>query len=211
VRGVSPSDDALFEAWIQWKRDWEKSKGAPPDSAIAGTGSAAKVRQMLRNEVKRQVIAWFARRVAVPGPQTACVQRTSPRLPGRDRFRPRKAIRSHIQFLRAGLRVGNLNYVLYPYYWAERARWTRSNEVSAANPDLERFLKLVPRAWWYRASSNGSAVLHWLAFREPFLGPTTPLPGDPLFVSLAQEIRDLTQPPTDGELGDSWRLESARR
>jgi hypothetical protein len=49
-----------------------------------------------------------------------------------------------------------------------------------------------------------SAVLHWLAFREPFLGRPLPLPGDPLFVSLAQEIRDLTQPPTDGELGDSW-------
>jgi hypothetical protein len=196
--------DALFEAWIQWKRDWETEQGrAAGLQLITGAGSAAKVEEMLRNEVKRQVIAWLLDESPFQGRNgLRAANAPSWREIDFDLARQSAAI---IQFFEQAFEWGNLNYVLYPYYWAERARWDTLNEVSAANPDLERFLKAgSARVVVPARPAMASAVLHWLAFREPFLGRPLPLPGDPLFVSLAQEIRDLTQPPTDGELGDSW-------
>lgn len=201
--------DALFEAWIQWKRDWETEQGRTAGlQLITGVGSAAKVEETLRNEVKRQVIAWLLDESPFQG-------RNGLRPPGGaasawreidfDLARQSAAI---IQFFEQAFEWGNLNYVLYPYYWAERSRWDTLNEVSAANPDLERFLKAgSARVVVPARPAMTCAVLHWLAFREPFLGRPLPLPGDPLFVSLAQEIRDLTQPPADGEAGDSWEAQ----
>lgn len=198
--------DALFEAWIQWKRDWETEQGrAAGLQLISGEGSAAKVEETLRNEVKRQVIAWLLDESPFQGRNA--LRPTNAAAPSWreidfDLARQSAAI---IQFFEQAFEWGNLNYVLYPYYWAERLRWDQLNEISAANPDLERFLKAgSARVVVPARPAMASAVLHWLAFREPFLGRPLPLPGDPLFVSLAQEIRDLTQPPTDGEFGDSW-------
>jgi hypothetical protein len=48
------------------------------------------------------------------------------------------------------------------------------------------------------------AVAHWLLYRQPWYGGPAPLPGSPLYVSVAQEIRDQTEPPPNGEPGDSW-------
>jgi hypothetical protein len=60
-------------------------------------------------------------------------------------------------------------------------------------------------------------VFHWLMTQEPFMGDPLPLPGDipgeepgdppkqdPMYVSIAQEIRDLTGMPEGGEACDSW-------
>ena len=39
---------------------------------------------------------------------------------------------------------------------------------------------------------------------DPLLPPFMPLPGEPLFISVAAEVRDLTQPPEGGIPGESW-------
>jgi hypothetical protein len=49
-----------------------------------------------------------------------------------------------------------------------------------------------------------NAVHHWLLYREPFLGLPMPVPDDPMFVSIASEIRDMSHPPADGIPGESW-------
>jgi hypothetical protein len=46
--------------------------------------------------------------------------------------------------------------------------------------------------------------MHWLLFRQPWGGGPAPLPGQELYVSLAQEIKDQLVPPEDGEPGESW-------
>jgi hypothetical protein len=43
------------------------------------------------------------------------------------------------------------------------------------------------------------AVQYWLIYKKPFLGKSLPLPCDKLFVSVASEIRNMTESPADGE------------
>ena len=45
---------------------------------------------------------------------------------------------------------------------------------------------------------------HWLLWQEPFLGEPLPLPGDPLYVAVATEIRDIKDSPAGGIAGYSW-------
>ena len=55
-----------------------------------------------------------------------------------------------------------------------------------------------------------NAINYWLIYRQPFLGRGLPLPGDKLFVALAQEIRNLTDTTIDGEaVGRSWDVKTA--
>ena len=199
--------DALFEAWNQWKREWETAQSAAAElQLIAGEGSAAKIEELLRNEVKRQVIAWLLEASPFQGMDAlmppAAVGTAAWREIDFDRARTSAPI---IQFFEQAFEWGNLGYILYPYFWADRSRWDELNDITSANPDYERFLKAgSARVVVPARPAMAVAVLHWLVFREPFLGRPLPLPGHPMYVSLAKEIRDLTQPPTDGVPGDSW-------
>lgn len=119
-------------------------------------------------------------------------------------------IRAHdvapgIQFMEQAFEWANLTYIPYPYFWGRRDEWDDLNAVKGADPTLVRFLRagsvrvVVPAK---RAFEK--AVLHFLVYGEPFLGDPLPIPGEDLYVSIATEIHDLTQPPGDGEPGASW-------
>jgi hypothetical protein len=198
--------DALFEAWTQWKRDWEAAQARAAElQLITGEGSAAKVEELLRNEVKRQVIAWLLEASPFQGLDALAPAVGQPPSWREIDFDLARASAPIIQFFEQAFEWGSLSYILYPYFWADRTRWDELNDITSANPDYERFLKAgSARVVVPARPAMASAVMHWLVYRRPFLGRPLPLPGDPLYVSLAQEIRDLTQPPTDGVPGDSW-------
>jgi hypothetical protein len=199
--------DALFEAWSAWKRDWDADRGRAAEIALLSSGgSSTQVMQIIRDEIKRQVIAWLlgpASFHGMPGLQPAA---TGPDPSWRDiQYDAARSSAPTIEFLEQAFEWGSLNYMLYSYFWAEGARWDELQQVQHPNPDMERFLKagsarvVVPA----RPAMIG-AVQNWLIYQEPFFGRPLPIPGDPLFVSVAQEIRDLTEPPAGGEPGDCW-------
>jgi hypothetical protein len=113
----------------------------------------------------------------------------------------------NIQFLEQCLEWSNLSWVTYPYFWADRARWSELMDLETADPDLGNFVRagsirvVVPARPGFAA-----AVAHWLLYRQPWLGGPAPLPGSPLYVSIAQEIRDQAMSPPDGEPAESWEV-----
>ena len=105
---------------------------------------------------------------------------------------------------------GNLTYVCYPYFWARGSKWDELATTESADPDFGRFLRAGSvRVVLGARPGFESAVMHWLQYGEPFLGDTLPLPGDPLYVSVATEIMDLTGAPDDGEAGECWETRIA--
>jgi hypothetical protein len=47
-------------------------------------------------------------------------------------------------------------------------------------------------------------VLWYAFFKEPWLGGPSPAPCDPLYVSVAQEVMDMTDAPDEGVPGIAW-------
>lgn len=205
--------DALFEAWSQWRREWEnaQTRRAELEAVFGGSGSAERLQQIMREEVKRQVIAWlleepdFAGRPGLadlPASGTTTDKSAPWRNPD-----PLQVLQdaSVIQFMEQAFEWGNIQILPYPYYWASKEDWAKLQGISHPNPDFERFLKAgSARVVLSARPAFKSAVLHWLIYRRPFFGRPLPLPGDSIFVSIAEEIRSQTQPPDDGIPGDSW-------
>jgi hypothetical protein len=207
--------DALYQAWSQWQRDWQAAQDRAKDmQLITGGGSATKIADLMRTEIKRQVISWlldaspFGGIDAMKPPAAAPGGAPPSSPPWREiDFAKARASAPTIQFLEQAFEWGNMSYLLYPYFWAKRERWDELNKLESANPEFEQFLKAgSARVVLPVRPAMTDAVKHWLVYQQPFFGQPMPLPGDPLFVSLADEIHDLTQPPADGEAGNSWEV-----
>lgn len=200
--------DALHTAHDLWLREWRAAQsqgGRPTELAERSPGRHT---EMIKAEIRRHVMAWllgespFMGRPAMPAP--------TPDLDPTPDIDVPLALSSAatIQFLEQCFEWTNLAYVPYPYYWADRERWPALMDLETNDPALGQFLRagsirvVVPARRGF-----GAAVAHWLTYRQPWLGGgTPPVPGHPLFVSVAQEIRDQTMPPPDGEPGESWEV-----
>jgi hypothetical protein len=168
-------------------------------------GKDRRVNQIIRDEIKRQVIAWLLGPAQFAGmPALQPDDTSNPSWRDID-YNAARTTAPTIEFLEQAFEWGNLNFMLYPYYWADRSQWDDLQQIQHPNPDMERFLKAgSARVVVPARPAMAGAVQNWLIYQEPFFGRPLPVPGDPLFVSVAQEIRDLTEPPPDGEPSDSW-------
>jgi hypothetical protein len=204
--------DGLRGAYDLWLREWRaaQARNGPPDSTLAER-SPARHAEMIRAEIRRHVVAWllgespFQGRpaVGVPAPAIVPPPDTTPDID----VDAALAAAADIQFLEQCLEWANLSWVAYPYFWADRQRWAELMDLETVDPELGRFVRagsvrvVVPA----RPGFAG-AVAHWLLYRQPWRGGPAPLPGSPLYVSIAQEIRDQAEPPPDGEPGESWEV-----
>jgi len=198
--------DALYAAWGEWTREYNAAllRQSLVGSSASDAGSSQRNEEIIREELKRQVITWllsdeqFAGRPALRADQNAAgfhsldiatARRTAPT----------------IQFLEQAFEWGNMMYMFYPYYWAAGADWPDRAQITANDPDFELFLKagssrvVVP----VRPAFN-DAVKNWLMYQVPFITGQLPSLGDPLFVAIDREIRDLTSPLDGGIAEDTW-------
>lgn len=202
--------DALYSAWSQWNSDWEsaQTRDALVQALPSGQSSPMRNAQIVRDEIKRQVVSWlldespFHGRPALQPPQTDPNGAETWRSVDLDEAR---SVAPTIQFLEQAFEWSNMSYIFYPYYWADAQRWDDLADLSDGDPDFERFLSAgSARVVVPARPGMEAAVHHWLLYLEPFLGQPMPLPGEPMYVSVATEVRDLTLPPEDGEPGESW-------
>ncbi|SFV04196.1 hypothetical protein SAMN05216350_11922 [Polaromonas sp. YR568] len=202
--------DALFSAWNDWNQTWQNAQDrrALVSELPVGESSPGRNLQTVRDELKRQVIAWLLDESPFIGRDglKAVTPDSNGALPWRETdFAKARVDAATIQFFEQVFEWGNMAYVFYPYYWAGRGNWDELSTLEGVDPEFERFLKagscrvVVPARPGMEA-----AVHHWLLYQEPFLGRPMPLPGDSLFVSVAAEVRDMTQPPEGGIPGESW-------
>jgi hypothetical protein len=191
--------DTLLGAHDAWDRAWRAEKARVNVGAAAVMErSPARNAEMIRDEIKRHVIAWLLDENPFTG-RGAVAGEYDPQMP--------KAldIASEIQFLEQALEWTNLNYVPYPYYWAGQESWGDLMGLETVDPDLGRFLRCGSARVVVPARPDlTEAVAYWLLYRQPWLGGPPPVPGSADYLSAAAEIRDLTQPPPDGEPGESW-------
>jgi hypothetical protein len=204
--------DGLRSSYDLWLREWraEQSRGDRPSGAFTER-SPARHQEMIRAEIKRHIVGWllgespFEGRSAVVEPPAA----PAPPLDSTPDIDVSAALEAapDIQFLEQCLEWTNLSWVTYPYFWADRKRWAELIGLETVDPELGRFLRagsirvVVPA----RPGFAG-AVGHWLLYRQPWYGGPAPLPGSPLYLSIAQEIRDQAMPPPDGQPGESWEV-----
>ncbi|HET9410963.1 MAG TPA: hypothetical protein VFO75_03675 [Candidatus Dormibacteraeota bacterium] len=205
VQGVY---DALRAAYDTSMREWRAQEAMAGQPATLAERSPARQAEMVQTELRRHVISWLLGESPFMG-RPAVSTAPPPPDPALD-IEVDAALDSAatIQFLEQCLEWSNLAWVAYPYYWADRQRWPDLMDLETVDPALGDFLRagsvrvVVPA----RPGFSG-AVLHWLTYRQPWLGGScAPVPGQPMYVSVAREIRDQLMPPPDGEPGESWEV-----
>jgi hypothetical protein len=206
--------DALYSAWSDWNKAWQSAQQnrALTGSLPVGESTLDRNEQAVRSELKRQVIGWLLNESPFQGRNSLLPPGGPPPVPPalwRDMdILAALASAPIIQFLEQAFEWANLTFVFYPYYWADRQSWDAINGVTAIDSSFESFLKAgSARVVVPARPGMESAVHHWLLYQEPFLGRPMPIPGDPMYVSVATEIRDLLVPPEDGIPGESWEAQ----
>lgn len=204
--------DVLYNAWARWNRDYESSRQTSTMFGLAPTGerSPLKNRKVIVEELKRQIIAWLLEESPFAG-RGSLKPRT-----GNEAWRDidvnqTVANAPIIQFFEQAFDWPSMAWLFYAYYWADKSNWTELASLEANDPEMEAFLRagsarvLVPVR-----KSFEDAVKYWLVYRQPFLGRGLPLPGHPLFVALADEIRNLTESSVEGlPVGRAWDVKTA--
>jgi len=198
--------DTLLGAWQTQKREYqaEISRLGLDRQALAERASSRNA-EMIRHEIKRHIMGSLLVESPFDGKPALIEQAPSG---GVDIDVPAAiAVGDVVQFLEQAFEWGNLTYVPYPYYWADRPQWGALMDLEANDTDLARFLGagscrvVVPARPGF-----ASAVNHWLTFRQPWGGGVAPLPGQPQYLDIATEIRELDQPPEGGIAGTSWDI-----
>lgn len=217
--------DILLEAWRAWDQAYrteQLQKGGAALTPINST-SPARNKEIVFEELKRQVIKWLLNDQGFNGLDAMNGFHSNNPDPSKEEWKEYDILKAwreapKLQFLEQAFEWGNLTYMLYPYYWARGEKWNSLADLQGADPEFIRFLRagsarvIVPARPGFDL-----AVMNWLYFQEPFMGDPLPLPGDmpvdrpgdapkkdPLYVSIAQEVRDLTGIPEDGEPCDCW-------
>lgn len=197
--------DALLDAWQGWDQAYrtaqlqKRAQGGPQGWDVT---SPARNLELIRDELKRQVISWLLNDQAFAGRDAMVNRNNIWDLMDLDLA---KQYAPQIQFFEQAFEWANMTYVCYPYYWARGARWPDLTAIEAADPTFAHFLRAgSARVVVPARPGMEQAVKYWLAYCEPDLGGPLPVPGDDDFLSIAQEIRDLIAPMAGGEPGPSW-------
>ena len=166
--------------------------------------------RVIRNELKKHCLSIITRQwYADPNGMLA----TDP--PSFD-FNVAAARGAFIRFFEQAFEWDQLQYVCYPYYWAQRSTWAERFRRSEVDPAFQEFMQagsarvVVPVRPGFEA-----AVLHFLETLEAtgvgeiWNGIGDP-PGinSPLYVSIVREIQERTNAPL-GEIavGTPWKTQ----
>lgn len=112
-----------------------------------------------------------------------------------------------VQFIEQAFEWHNMSYVLYPYFWGAKSRWSALEPIATTDPEFDAFLRsgsarVVISA--RRGLENAANAFIDFGILWGFKAP--PVPGDEEYISVAQEISDLTRGSSDGEPLESWEV-----
>jgi hypothetical protein len=209
---------SAFEAWQLETYDRLKEAQRAASDAYAEALNAADVRrddlitgrppernrETVQEELKRQVIEFLMqdtlRGYDLKGPE-------DPDVGPPTRLAEATAAAPLIQFLEQAFEWGNITYIMYPYYWADDGHWKDLEGLDGTDPEYVRFLRsgsarvIVPARPGFE-----SAVMYFAVTGDPWLGGAPPIPGDELYISVAQEIQEMNSAPDDGEPIGLWEV-----
>jgi hypothetical protein len=191
---------AAHQSALDAQREAEQARAIGAGIVVEGD-SPARNSEIVREELKRLAIemligADFRGRPATTRPANA------PREVDLAEAARRTA---EVQFFEQAFEWEKLSYVLYGYYWAGAADWPELARLTGNDEEYARFLRsgsarvVLP----VRPGLERDAQLY-LWYGLLWGGGPAPAPGDPEYISVAQEIMAQTEAPDDGIPGDSW-------
>ena len=105
------------------------------------------------------------------------------------------------KFLEQAFEWSIKDYTFYPYYWANRAEWKKMYLSESVDPLFRSFLQAgMARVIVTVKPGFEEAVQYFLVTGKVWFGGITPVIGDPLYMSIAQEMRE----PTGKPQGKYW-------
>jgi hypothetical protein len=206
--------ETLLAAWTRWQREADSAReaGLMFGTSVLAEGSSSDNRQVIVEELKRQIISWLLEEVPFKGRPGMKPRKRDDKTPWRE-FDTSQVLQdaATVQFFEQAFDWSNLGWIFYPYYWASQDDWVELAGNRASDPEFERFLRSgAARVLLPVRPSFEKAVKYWIAFRKPFLGKGLPLPNHPMFISLASEVRNLTEAAADGQPVDrAWDVKTS--
>ena len=168
---------------------------------IAGV-SPARAREIEQTELKKHVLTLVRGQSPAAYPDPWQAGDDGPVL---DATKPP---RDELMFLEQAFEWENLRYVFYPYFWADAGRWPDLADISGADALFCAFMRagsarvVVPARPGYEDQVN--FYVHTLI---PWGGLGAPVPDEPGYLSIADEVQALTGPARDGvPVGNSWEV-----
>lgn len=119
-----------------------------------------------------------------------------------------------IQFFEQAFDWEQLTYLFYPYFWGRKKKWVANSNESDPDPMFMEFLQAgAARVVVPASRAYNDAVLYFLWSDKPNLrerlwkGGPTPTINDPLYKSIADEIRNQTDDLAGAKPeGDPWEF-----
>jgi hypothetical protein len=117
------------------------------------------------------------------------------------------SVAPEVQFLEQALEWETLSYICYPYYWADSSRWPDLAVIEGNDSDFADFLR-AGSARVVLAARPGfeDQVNFYVVFGVLWGGGPMPAPGDPDYLSIADEIKAQQQRPIDVTVIDTWQV-----
>jgi len=105
------------------------------------------------------------------------------------------------KFLEQAFEWSIKDYTFYPYYWADRKQWQEMYLSESIDPLFRSFLQAgLARVIVTVKPGFEEAVQYFLTTGQVWFGGETPIIGDPLYMSIAQEMQE----PIGKPQGNYW-------
>ena len=84
-----------------------------------------------------------------------------------------------------------MSYNFYPFYWGNSAEWKDLYQFETNDPTYRSFMQAgMARVVVTVKPGFESAVMHYMAFGQIWNGGQTPILGNPLYLSLVDELKE---------------------
>jgi hypothetical protein len=191
--------DAIMRAHQLRVEDYEVRKARAEaealgtgESPLAGSANPTENQIVQRRELRRSVvhhllgyspdIGVFAGDAVTPGDEE-----NPPQLD----LDVAAAERDPIAFFEQAFEWGNMTWVHYPYYWANREKWAEDSRRSSADPVWGAFLSAgASRAVVPVRPEFEAAMALYLAIGIIWNGGQVPTIGDPAYLGIAEEVAE---------------------
>jgi hypothetical protein len=199
-------DQLSAEYRLQQERHFEEAASKAVGNGVEIQGSSpTRNAEVVREEIKRSMISLLSNgRYPPAGASTGLTDDdTGPQ------FDLDYAARTgpEVQFIEQAFEWENMTYVLYPYYWADKANWVELADIESEDAEFDRFLRCGSARVVVPARPGlEDQVRIYVDTGVLWGGGPVPAPGDPEYISVAEEIKAMGLAPPDGESGEWWDI-----
>ena len=111
---------------------------------------------------------------------------------------------SFATFLEQAIEWDIMSYNFYPFYWANRSKWTELYQYENDDPTFRKFMQAgMARVVVTVRPGFENAMMHYMATGNVWDGGELPVLDDPLYLSIVEEL----QQPLGIKEGEAWKTQ----